>query len=536
MPDNNIDLLYPDGAKQNAKHLSGKAIECLELTYIARLICPYNTDYALNVLSELITDESTISFRQDILQDFINVPQLEHQLYKSLHTIYMNSVSVYAKSGSTQSFFELNANIENIEAFTECMEECHRFCIEHGSRLKSDGIKRVLGEIERRYTSDEYKEMLIEIAELKSVMAEGFKSVTFAMNLDNLMRPSEVMLLSVDKDPIRKQTLFSRLLTKDNNAEPLTEIYYRKHKDGQINAVDETLFKELDALGGGYMQRFNTAIKLCYAASTEFLVKLAPQIDFYIGAKNLIERTQSLGLEMCRPTIFPTEERIFRCSDMYDPVFANKLVAAASRDDITISVRANDCHMDDEARLLLITGTNNGGKTTFLRATAINQILAQSGLYVGASAAEISPCSGIFVHFPEEKEVGINTSRFTEECRELRSTIEACTEHSLVLMNESLSGTNPYDSLVLGEELMRIFADIGCRLIYTTHILDLTQCIDNINAEAPKSRLGSLIAECDQQGRPTYRITAGKPDFSRNARYIFDKYGISFDEYRRIKS
>lgn len=531
----NIDLLYPDGIKPSGKHLSAKAIECLELPYIARLICPYNTDFALNVLSELITDERTISFRQDILQDFINVPQLEHQLYKSLHTIYMNSVSVYAKSGSTQSFFELNANIENIEAFTGCMEECHSFCTEHRDRLKSEGIKRVLGEIERIYISDEYKEILAEISELKAAMSEGFKSVTFAMNLDNLMRPSEVMLLSVDKDPIRKQTLFSRLLSKEKNAEPLTEIYCRKHKDGQLNAVNEALFKELDLLGGGYMQRFNAAIKLCYAASTEFLVKLAPQIDFYIGAKNLIERTESLGLPMCRPRILPVAQRSFICRDMYDPVLANKLVTASARDDITISVHTNDCTMDDNARLLLITGTNNGGKTTFLRAAAINQLLAQAGLYVGAGSAEISPCSDIFVHFPEEKEVGINTSRFTEECKELRSTIEACSEHSLVLMNESLSGTNHYDSLVLGEELMRIFADIGCRLIYTTHILDLTQCIDSINAEAPKSRLGSLIAECDEQGRPTYRITAGKPDFSRNARYIFDKYGISFDEYRRTK-
>ena len=82
---------------------------------------------------------------------------------------------------------------------------------------------------------------------------------------------------------------------------------------------------------------------------------------------------------------------------------------------------------------------------------------------------------------------------------------------------------------------MRIFADIGVRLIYTTHIKELTDSIDSINEGKPKSTLASLTAECDEGGRPTYIITRRMPDKAGNAEYIFRKFGISYDEYIKNK-
>jgi DNA mismatch repair ATPase MutS len=165
----------------------------------------------------------------------------------------------------------------------------------------------------------------------------------------------------------------------------------------------------------------------------------------------------------------------------------------------------------------------------------VNQLLAQTGLFVYAEQAEISPCDCIYFHFPQEEKAGINTSRFTEECKEFARTTEKVTKYSLVLMNESLSSTNIYDSLVIGEELLRIFADVGCRLVFATHILELAELPEKLNSPTLMSNLASLTAQCDEKGVPTYRITPGKPDRSRNARYIFEKYGISYNEYCRNK-
>ena len=139
----------------------------------------------------------------------------------------------------------------------------------------------------------------------------------------------------------------------------------------------------------------------------------------------------------------------------------------------------------------------------------------------------------IFVHFPKEEKIGINASRFTEECKQFRDTIGIATDCSFVLMNESLSSTTPTECLIIARELMKIFADIGVRLIYTTHIKELTDSIEEINGGEPKSTLASLTAECDENGRPTYVISRRMPDKTGNAEYIFRKFGISYDEYRK---
>ena len=527
-----VSLLYPNGYQPDGSSFGEKAIQSLELRYIAMLICPYNTEFALNVLTDLVTDERVIAWRQDVLEDFIALPQLEIRLHKSIHTIYQNSLEVYARSGSGQSFFELMESVKSIEDFAACMEECHEFIREYGEKVKPEGVKAVLNEIESRYQDGSFKQLMKEVKELKIALESGVQSVTFGVNLDNLMRPSEIMLLSASHEPIKRHSIFERLMQRGQTAEPISTIYSRKCKSGEMISVDQLLFSELDRLGDGFMRQFNVSISNCYKDCTEFLMKLAPEIDFFVGAKGLADRSRSLGLSCCRPKILPMSERKFILTGMSDPVLVNKVRNMRMTNPDVPGIRSNDCQMDDGGRIFIITGTNNGGKTTYIRAAAVNQILFQAGLYVYAEKAEISPCKKIFIHYPSEEKVGINTSRFTEECKDLRSIVSRADEYSFVLLNESLSSTNPYDGLIIAEELLKIFADMGARVLYTTHVLEMTGLPDKINPLGFKSRLATLTAGCDENGKPTYEITAGKPDFSRNAQFIYNKYGISYEKYK----
>lgn len=529
---NTVSLLYPDGYKSGGSIIGDKVVESLELRYIAMLICPYNTEFALGVLTDFVTDERLIAWRQDVLEDFIALPQLEIRLYKSIHTIYRNSLGIYARSGSSQSFFELMESIKSIEDFAACMEECHEFIREYGARVKSEGVKAVLNEIESRYRDGSFKQLMDEVSKLKSALESGVKSVTFGVNLDSLMRPSEVMLLSVSREQIKRHGIFERLTQRGHTAEPISTVYSRMAKNGETAAVDQLLFDELDKLGNGFLRQFNVSISNCYRDCTEFLMKLAPEIEFFVGAKDLADRSRSLGLSCCRPKILPMSERKSRLIGMSDPVLVNKVRSVGMTDPNVPKIKVNDCQLDGSGRICIITGTNNGGKTTYIRAAAVNQILFQAGLYVYAQEAEMSPCGGIFVHYPSEEKAGINTSRFTEECKNLKEIVNRADEYSLVLLNESLSSTNPYDSLIIAEELLKIFSDMGCRLLYTTHVIEIAELSPKINLLNLRSSLKTLTAGCDEKGRPTYEITAGRPDFSRNAQFIFNKYGISYERYK----
>lgn len=532
-----IDLLYPEDCEKNIKFLiSPSAVSNLEIEYIASLICPYNTAYALKILSEFTADINVIHYRQGILRDFIDVPQLEGMLYNSLHTIYNNSKSVFAKAGSTQSFFEISENIEHIDSYIDCINSCHTFYEKHFSKLKSAGMKRVVKELENKYSSEEFHTLISEITELKEVMAGGIKSVTFGVNLDNLMHPSEIALLSVSKEPFREKKLFEKLFSKEQRAEPISNIYCRKSKEGSVVAINQKLFSEIDALSGEYTKHFNTALRAYYSSSVNFLLQIEPQINFYVGVINMMRRFAKMNLPVSIPEILPKEDRIYHCHEMYDMVFASKMYSRFSTEyNSAPLISTNDCKMDEKAEILILTGPNNGGKTTYTRAAGINQVMGQCGLFIAGKTAQISIVNELFVHFPKEEEIGINTSRFTEECKEFKATTERATEYSMILMNESLSSTTPTECLLIAEELMKIFSHIGVRLIFTTHIRELVEKIPQINSVNPQSLLGSITALCDKEGKPLYKIVEGFDDSYKNARYIFERFGISYEEYLKNK-
>lgn len=528
-----VDLMFPLESGETEKNayakLSPTSVHNLELEYLAGLICPYNQEYALKILSKPPTDINVIKYRQDILDDFLNVPALEAILYKSIHTIYNNAKSIYAKIGSTQSFIEINENLEHIDSFIECINACHTFYERHFSKLKSKGAQSVAKALEEKYQSEDFKGLVTEVMQLKETFKNGIRSVTFGINFDDHMRPMKIALLSASNEYFREKTLFEKIFSKNEVTEPLTKIYSRLSKDGELDATNRALFNEIDALTGEYVRHFNTSLRSYYSSSVDFLLKIEPQINFYVGAAQLVERARKMGLPSCRPKILPKESRSFRCSNMYDLVFACKLFSGLLGGRFAApEIKTNDCEVDG---IVILTGANNGGKTTFTRGAGINQVLAQCGMCVTAESAEIAAVDSIFVHFPKEEEIGINTSRFTEECKEFRETVKQAGAYSLILMNESLSSTTPTECLIIAEELMKIFSYMGARVIYTTHIHELIGKKDEINQMGGKSLMTSMIAQCDEKGQPTYRIVKGVPDRLRNARYIFERFGISFEEF-----
>lgn len=528
-----LNLMFPPEAEAENQNsfalLSPSSVHDLELEYLAGLICPYNQEYALKILSKPLTDIHIIEYRQDILDDFLNVPELEAILYKSIHTIYNNSKSIYAKIGSTQSFVEINENLEHMDSFIECINLCHTFYERHFSKLKSVGAKAVAEALEKKYRSEDFKGLVTEVTQLKETFTNGIRSVTLGINFDDHMRPVNIALLSASREYFREKTLFEKIFSRNEAVEPISEIYSRLSKDGELDAANKVLFKEIDSLTGDYVRHFNTALRSYYSSNVDFLLKLEPQINFYVGAARLVERMGKMGLPTCRPKILPMESRSFHCTDMYDIVFACKLFnSLLGGRNANTEIKTNDCEVNG---IVILTGANNGGKTTFTRGAGINQVLAQCGMCVTAKSAEISPADSIFVHFPKEEEVGINTSRFTEECKEFKDTVGQAGAFSLVLMNESLSSTTPTECLIIAEELMKIFSYMGARVIYTTHIHELIEKKDEIDKAGGKSPMTSMIAQCDEKGQPTYRIVKGVPDSLRNARYIFERFGISFEEF-----
>lgn len=282
------------------------------------------------------------------------------------------------------------------------------------------------------------------------------------------------------------------------------------------------------------------------SALMRFFTNLETEMLFYQGAVELIQTLEKLGLPMCRPQFVSCESKQFAASGIYDLSFAHHLAARAGySSDVIVK---NDVQMNSkQGQIFIVTGPNQGGKTTYLRAIGITQLLAQAGMLVPAESAVISPVDWIYTHFSSAEKAGTDRGRLEEEMVLLEQIMKEISGDSFLLMNESFSSTNSHEGTIIAEEILKALSLIGTRVIFVTHLYELAKKIDVINASTNGiTKLVSLVAGIKQpannedgktQGiERTYLVTPGEPLPTGFASDIAYQYGISYEELIRSSS
>ncbi|MGG1943216.1 DNA mismatch repair protein MutS [Trinickia sp. NRRL B-1857] len=137
---------------------------------------------------------------------------------------------------------------------------------------------------------------------------------------------------------------------------------------------------------------------------------------------------------------------------------------------------ANDCSLNAQRKLLLITGPNMGGKSTFMRQTALIALMAYVGSYVPAQRACFGPIDRIFTRIGAADDLAGGRSTFMVEMTEAAAILNDATERSLVLMDEIGRGTSTFDGLALAWAIARhLLSANGCYTLFATHYFELTQ-------------------------------------------------------------
>jgi DNA mismatch repair ATPase MutS len=199
--------------------------------------------------------------------------------------------------------------------------------------------------------------------------------------------------------------------------------------------------------------------------------------------------------------------------------------------------------MDNDGHILILTGPNQGGKTTYMQGTGIVQVLAQVGCYVPGTEASISPVDHLLTHFQLEEKPETDTGRLGEEAMRLGKIFEQVTRLSFVLMNESLSSTSFSESLYLAQDMVRILRRVGARVIYSTHLHELANRVDELNrsvsgdskvisvVSSPVDTDLQAIRECVEY---TFKVEMRPPLGQSYAREIAARYGISYEQLETL--
>ena len=168
---------------------------------------------------------------------------------------------------------------------------------------------------------------------------------------------------------------------------------------------------------------------------------------------------------------------------------------------------ANDLYLDDERRMLIITGPNLGGKSTFMRQTALIAILAYIGSFVPAERAILGPIDRIFTRIGASDDLASGRSTFLVEMTEAANILHNATPQSLVLIDEIGRGTSTFDGLALAWACAVYLADrLKAFTLFATHYFELTSLpadhvsIANVHLDAVEHEDTILLMHKVQEG------------------------------------
>jgi DNA mismatch repair protein MutS len=294
-------------------------------------------------------------------------------------------------------------------------------------------------------------------------------------------------------------------------------VKFREH--AEMNHVEAQI---LDRVAKLYPDTFARLDEFCSRHPgylDETIARFDREVQFYLAYLQYIEPLRAKGLAFSLPRI-SNRSKEEQASETFDLALAHKLL----EDDR--SVVCNDFQLGGPERVLVISGPNNGGKTTFARMFGQLHYLASLGLPVAGSDVRLFLPDQIFTHFEREEDIETLRGKFEDELYRIHEILEIATSDSVLIMNESFGSTTLGDALVVGSAAMRQILKLDALCVFVTFVDELASM-----GEGTVSMMSTVAPE-DPAVR-TYKVVRKPADGLAYAAAIADKYGLTYQALRR---
>ena len=510
----NISLIYPTGSAESKHLIIGSEEQKI-------LLGDLLYDRELDIAEFMTDDVKTLEYRQEIFADMLAEPKIT-ELIREILPILESINELYRIRDNSHETEGQIYSVKLIELYIEFINTLYAQTREFRHKVTSKSLLRFAEFVEETACSDEFVNLCRNTYKLSRDVSR-VKSITVGLNLDASFTPCEFGVLALNDEYIYQNDFMDRLTGKGNE-KPLSSICPLRITS-KVLSKEEKRFAEM-ALGSAInrllknsIKDWEPAIKAFFRQKTKAFLPLIKELKFLLFGAQVLSQLKDKNLPLTMPRIKGKTEKAFRAKGLYNPVIA--MVK-----DKTI---CNTIEFDENGRIFIITGPNSGGKTVFLSAVGICQIFAQLGFLVPSKFAEISPVDRIFVCFTS-KSSSKSHGRLEEECIQIKGIFNTLTEYSLVLMDETFSGTGSFEGAHIAFDVLRGLAAYGCRAVFSTHMHELVSMICHINSsDKALSKVDTLTVDTDGGGNRTYKIIRTHPDGKSYAKSISDKYGLTFE-------
>jgi hypothetical protein len=434
-----------------------------------------------------LRDPDAIVYRQQILVDCLKQPAVVRDVYALAGEALKAEKTVWVGVSSGHPRGTLGGAVQKMELFVGFLRRLRAVADGPAEAFASPGFTRFFAMLR-----EELDESYIELVESQ---------------LDTL-RFKGGMLMSARLAAGNKGTAYT--LRRPREQSLLGRVFDRSGYSFTIPERDENGFRALSDLEDKGVNLVANALAQAVDHVHSFFVMLRVELGFYVGCVNLTERLAELG----EPTTFPAAigrgRLALSAQGLYDVSLA---LTTAER------VVGNDVNADGKS-LVMITGANQGGKSTFLRSIGLAQLMTQCGMYVGADSLQLNVCDAIFTHYKREEDQTMESGKLDEELARMSDIADHITANSMLLCNESFASTNEREGSEIARQVVTAMLEAGVKVMFVTHMFDLASGFFDRGLDTALF----LRAERGAEGARPFTISVGEP--------LPTSYGE--DSYRKV--
>lgn len=478
----------------------------LQLDYLLRIISNHAKDYKiLPYFYTLPGEKAVIEYRQQILTDLTNE--------KVFHAV--------------KRFCKTLQNFRRLDYYADESEEIMQKASFHLEAAKCywEGVKGLEADLEAcDYSSKGLREFCAYVQEvIKGLTENGFEE---AMNRASEFFASIRFQLVVEQD---RMTIVESGESGDNYLSSLAEllkletdqakttlydIYPNSLEQSSVEAMLIKLLKKSNSAVFGELKGFYEKYP---EYSAEKILRFEEEVQFYLSFIQFAKKTEELGFSLQLPVISGDN---FQGSGLYDLALAWK---NSSR---KYKIVSNSFAYPKNPTFFVVTGPNQGGKTTFARSMGQAVYFTLMGLKGNADFLTVPMFEDIATHFEAEETLLSNSGKLKEEINRLAPMMQQEKRRQFVILNELFTTATTHDALIMGKKVMKHFIEKECYGIYVTHIQEL--------AEESESVV-SLVAQIEEgeEQRRTYRILPMKAQGQGYSDSLVKEFELRYEDLIR---
>lgn len=496
-------LLYKDSTLEGKKTYFSKydIIKDLNLDIIFRTMSRGDVLVSENInrimMVPLKTPEQVL-YRQEIIKDFYNNKDLTEEIYECVLK-QQKALAVFKEEmekNRTRHAGKAGQIIETLNyarTGQDGLIYIESLLNKYKGSLKSEGLNSLL----KRLSEQPLGKIKEKLEDTGFFMQGGGAGYTFQFSGGFKISNACVNYCMGIKDAQKKQ--------KPGGLKKFYDRYIKKNSM-QINNNEE-LQKDITHLEEFTLQQILEIFQPYISGMMAFYSHFTEEMAFYKGVVNFMKRMEELDITLVMPQPHPAGVKNTDFKNLYELTMAIYMQKKPVGNDLSLK----------DNTLLLITGANQGGKSTFLRSYGIAQILMQCGMPVPADSFTTPLYGQVFTHFTRREDEQLNSGRLKAELKRMGEMVQAAEPHSLFLLNESFASTTEKEGSQIADGILHAFYDMGITTIMVTHLFQLARSLYNKKIKG----MAFLVAERKDDGTRTFKMVPGEPGYTSYGTDLF---------------